>query len=372
MRHTKRKLIILISSLSLMVCVGVVLAAFLFSRTIDGDGRTGNIYEIQKNILNYSAHPLNISDETDDLYNDPKNAYKAVLQNGLDVLKDRTTEPVVITDNTIECYATERSTVIDEPSYYGYPYLNQLGFEVDFITTIDSYIRISFEDVWISYKHYANGISEESIIVKDQLNGKYEQLPSTSVNNQNFKAYYTITESDATIYSSSDIYYTKDAETGTYNYAIVNSQSELDAGIVDGNQKYKILSVVKPSAYSNALTYYKFSAESPFAQINNEKVTINDVELSDKWYYDAGTNVAYLTEMINVEENPYSKNHQTTVNDNKKAHFNFKFNLANNYFYKTKVGTYDEIVKITLSYHVEAVQANRAMEKWGIEPEYLV
>lgn len=355
MKMPKRKLIILIASIVLVLSIGTVFAAFLFSRVVSGDARTGNIYEIQKEIKSYATYKTKADAIT--AIGNPVN---------LDVLTARDTTATVITETknneevnaeTITCLASKRKSSYYEEDDLGLPYLNQIGLHVSFTTTIDSYARISFEDVWISKKRYQGSGSDvkETVIVKDQLNGTYEQIDNSKITPNNVGAYYLLTETRAYTYSENMYYYTKEIINTKwyYKYAIVNSQSELD------DDTYYTLTETKQTKYDTtegsadlSKRFYKFSAESPFEKINQDA--------NSKWYYDARTNVAYYKELININESERGK--QT---------IDFGFDIAKDYFYQTKESSYDEIVKVQLSYHVEVVQANRCMAIWHIQPEEL-
>lgn len=350
MVKTKRKLIIIIASISFVLTIGVVFAAFLFSRMVDGDARTGNIYEINKEIRSYSKYTS-------------VEAAKAAIGNPInfDVLSERKSEATVVTNKinnedinaeTITCLASKRTTNFYDEADLALPYLNQIGLYVSFTTTIDSYARISFEDVWISKKRYQGSDPKETIIVKDQLNGVYEQVDNSKITANNVGAYFLLTESEAQTYNENTYYYTKEIinEKWYYRYAMINNQTELSGGT------YYTLTETKQNKYDSVADsdkrFYKFSAESPFEKINQDE--------NSKWYYDARTNVAYYKEMIDIDESQKGKK---TIN--------FGIDIANDYFYQTKEASYDEIVKVQLSYHVEVVQANRCMAIWHIQPEEL-
>ncbi len=158
---SKKKLIILITTIILSLSLVTTLAAFIFIGNVNGNVEPGNIVLNEKSFLDYSLK--------DAERNDSK--YQGLTP--LELLKERTqgtpAKIDAITTNSITCYATERKGYNDEDN--SLIYLNQLGFEFSFTPQIDSYVRIHFEDAWISKKVYNNGSEKKSYITKDKLNG---------------------------------------------------------------------------------------------------------------------------------------------------------------------------------------------------------
>ena len=347
MKHVKRNIIFIVGLITLALSTSVVFGAFIFTRIIKGDAQTGNFYEIEKNIINYAYYADKTEQEMAELAANP-----ASLQTLLSNLHKRKATGVKISSDSIVCYATKRTGKADNPNEYHFPDLNQLGFTFSFTTTIDAYIKIHFEDAWISKKDYVSGKEEQTYIIKDQLNGIYEQIPDNQVNQSNYAAYYVInpTQTYATSrFSTTQTYFTKSNETGfdVYTYAPLDEE-EFDN--TKATTTYYTLNPKKTKGYSATEHYFKFSADSPF------KIT------DENWYYDAGTNVAYYKTKIDVDEQEAKKQ---TFDD-------FKFDIDEKYFYKEKYGSYTESVKIQLSYYVDVVQANRVYEIWGVEPEKLI
>ena len=346
----KRKIIILTSIISLLSLTCIVFAAFLFNRIISGYANTGNVYEINNRILNYAFYSNKSKAEMQELASTDEGK-ETILSN----LSTRLATAKRINENSIVCYATKRTGYADEVNEYHLPYLNQLGFSFSFKTSIDVYVRIHFEDAWISKKTYKSGRTEQNYIVKDQLNGKYEKMAKTDVNESNFAAYYTIKAFTPLTFSTSKSYYVKDTIEGieTYNYVSINEdQFNAQAALADDNPskiKYYEITASKLEKYDASRDYYKFSAESPFAIS------------ADGWYYDAGSNIAYKKTKINVDETK-----------NEPQSYSYSFNLDKNYYYQEHEGSYHESVKIELSYFVDVVQANRVYELWHVDPEALV
>ena len=154
----KNKIIILIGSIIMGLSLAFVFAAFVFHKVVDGTAESGNIVVNEKYFLN-CAPLIGDLEESDDY---------------LTALKKRNSEPTKISTsykNSITCYATEKKGYNDELEYDGeeYFYLNQLGFQFSFTNTISVYVRIHFEDAWVSQKTYTNGSVTKNYITKDKL-----------------------------------------------------------------------------------------------------------------------------------------------------------------------------------------------------------
>lgn len=350
MRHIKRNIALIIGLVTLAISTSVVFAAFIFSRVIEGTASTGNFYKLDKKIINYAFY----ADQTPEYM---ANLATSNLTELLSNLNERKTDSnaVEVDSNSIICYATQRTGHEDEKNEYHLPNLNQIGFNFECTTTIDAYVRVHFQDAWISKKTYNSGKVEQAYIIKDQLNGVYEQLPSASVNEDNCEAYFMLSPKGSTassIYSSSAIYYTKEIDSITnlitYKYVGVDKDTFDDT---KASTTYYILTAQKPNknSFNPSALYFKFTAESPF------KIT------KEGWYYDSASNVAYKKQKIDVDEQ-----------SNQKEKVEFDFDIDRSYFYKERKGSFHEAVKIQLSFFVEVVQANRVQEIWHVDPEKLV
>ena len=359
MKKTKTKIIIsIVIAISFISIISTIFAAFIFSKVVTGTATTGNIYSLNKSILNYSTYSSYYGKSDADLIELKNNNSSLFLSN----LKNRSSTATTINSDKIECYASERTGNDAENGEYGLPYLNQIAFKFGVTTTIDLYVRIHFQDVWISKKVINNqGTISQQIITKDQVNGVYEQV--TQVDESNYLAYYLVSEQETFLYSNSNKYYTKSTEDGVIKYSYVT----LNADDFEGeHEKYYILTTrrlgVKDS-YDPNKTYFKFSADSPF------KISEKDNNGNELWYctYDYGSNYndgyAYYKVKIDVDEND---DDQMTKSISK------EFKIDNEYFYKEQLGAYYGCVKIQLSYSVEVVEANRVETIWHLNPEKLV
>ena len=307
----KKKLIIMIGCIILLCSTLIVSAAFIFSRSIDGDAESGVITDVEKKfistiyteyseneevdyeknayILSNSYNKKNItSDEfvtdgslyvknSDESYSsiigdstfDPDLTYYVRKSSYIQITEkpNETNEKiykkevkeydsfqntednnmVYINNGIIACYATEKYGYSDELPYL---YLNQLGISISFKNTIDSYIRIHIEDTWTSRKVYRDGTIISTYVTKD-----------------------------------SSIY----------------------------------------DCFKN----------------------------DSKWKFDSNTGYAYLKDPVEAG---------TASNT-----YNFNFDADGTYFYKVAQASYRESVIIGLSFKVEAVQKNRAYKIWNIE-----
>lgn len=136
----KKKIIIVIASVFLFFGI-IASAAFIFQRIVEGNANTGNINITSKYFV------YDVEDENGNV----------------------TTQKDDASGTFINCYATQKGGYSDETDDI---YLNQLGFEFSFQTDIAVYVRVHFEDAWISKKTYTNGTTNTTYIEKDEIDGK--------------------------------------------------------------------------------------------------------------------------------------------------------------------------------------------------------
>ena len=107
-----------------------------------------------------------------------------------------------------------------------------------------------------------------------------------------------------------------------------------------------------------------------YASAQKETYTIKDqiagnspFAISDTgWYYNTNENTAYLKTMILP----------TRDSNGDFASQSYSFNVNQAYFYSnSKTSVYTEYVDVEVSFTVELVQANRALELWGVDPSTL-
>ena len=87
------------------------------------------------------------------------------------------------------------------------------------------------------------------------------------------------------------------------------------------------------------------------------------VKDTTNWYYDASENTVYMKAMVKPEK--------TSNGEYKTNKYRFDVNQAYYYISTTKTSVYKEYVDVQVSFYVDIVQANRAYEKWGVDPSTL-
>ena len=143
----KRKIIILLSIITLTLSSIIVFASFIFQKIVDITSTTG-VVEVSEMMFGDYSDPDNVQ------YREAKGKY-------------------------IACYATEKKGWTNETSDI---YLNQLSLKFSYETTIDVYVRIHIQDAWISTKTYTNGLVSTTYIEKDKITGKSPFAPSDTEN----------------------------------------------------------------------------------------------------------------------------------------------------------------------------------------------
>lgn len=80
---------------------------------------------------------------------------------------------------------------------------------------------------------------------------------------------------------------------------------------------------------------------------------------NDDWYFDAKTNYVYLKEKFMPIQNSDGTYQSTS----------YTFDVNEAYYYNAiSTSAYTEYIEVQVSFTVDIVQANRAYEKWGIDP----
>ena len=176
----KKKLIIMIGTFILLCSSLIALAAFVFSRTINGDAKSGKITNLNKYYSSIIYTPYEENDAIDytnayildsnlyqkiDSSTDTTNkiVYKKTEDKFLST-EDKDEGNIKIENEVIKCYATEKRGYSDELPYL---YLNQLGISIEFNNEIETYVRIHIEDTWTSRKVYKDGTITSTYVTKD-------------------------------------------------------------------------------------------------------------------------------------------------------------------------------------------------------------
>lgn len=203
---SRRKIIILITTIAAMFLCVTAFAAFVITFTIAGTATTGDVTVSEKSFLtygqneytkvadnqSYSPIALYYTRSADTLGTAAKpHVYTpaVVTEENYETLKStlyvrttsktRTSVPNVLNSSSITCYASEKGGYSEEREY---PYLKQIGLKFSFKPTIAVYLRIHIEDAWISQKIYNNGTAVESYVKKGTLNNTSPFTPADTTN----------------------------------------------------------------------------------------------------------------------------------------------------------------------------------------------
>ena len=304
----KRKIFITVLTLSIALFTTIfVLAEYYYQRTIqDQDVGLGKMSLKSSSYLDYA--------QKDD------NGYTTT----------RLDEPEKISaSQRITCYATEKTGYTGENEYMS---LNQLGFEFTYTNTVDVYIRVQVFRGWISRKYYAGSQEAKNDSIPEDNTNRYSV--ARGVTEDNYSAYYTLTATKATTYSSEATYYTLNSSVYVQAKG-VTSQSF-------GDSTYYTLNIAKATSYSSTATYY-YNSNTPFS--------VQD----DNWFYD------------NTSGSIYYK----VVSEGSDEEKTLSFDIDENYTYildGTTIG-YREAILVDVGFSIDMIQANRAKSKWGIDME---
>ena len=251
----KKKLIFLFAICLLCFSVTLVYAAFMYNQTVTATSKVGNIEIISKNFISY-APDVDYTDKTTYPGGKADQAY-------LNAIKARETKGVNFTQDSVTCYATEKEGYNEEleptttEGNRNYFYLNQLGFNIEFKTDIDVYIRIHFSDAWIRTKTYNGNTQDPEYIVKGHFD-----LDTTSsnwvydaeTNTQNYKQ--KISASSKTQQFSFDLdddyFYTfGEGDTIVNGHQSVMVQVSFTVDIIQANRAYKLWGYDPSIKYAN-------------------------------------------------------------------------------------------------------------------------
>lgn len=382
----KKKIIILISSLIFLTSIFIVSAAFIFTRVVGGDAKTGEITIKNENYISYALNT------NADRSNFTIAEYRAILRERAGATKVDTS---LVTN---ESGSTFSDIVGDISNYY--------SREVSPIDTFSEGIRYYIKDDTDTYI-YQDGLEEfldgvtyytityTSASTYDLDNSYYRlghQLVTNGITETNYADYFTLSGVDKQGYAifskaasySEDINYFKivyKPETTTTNststteggsiincintYATERKINSTESNYIYLNQlgfQFEVSTSIKAyvrikfydawissklypgsaSAKENYISKGQISGRSPF-YVNN-----------DNWYYDTTNNICYLKATIDTGSHIYS------------------FNINDTYFYLQNTSTvYTENILVQVSYSLELIQANRAKTVWGIDPSTL-
>lgn len=251
----KFKITLLIAVCLLSLTVVIVYAAFMFNQQVASTAKVGNIEIISKNFISYAP---DVDSTNSTLYPGGKADSKY-----LDAIKQRADEGTPFVQDSVTCYATVKEGYNEEleptttEGNRNYFYLNQLGFNIEFKTDIDVYIRIHFSDAWIRTKTYNGNTQDPEYIVKGQFD-----LDTTSsnwvydaeTNTQNYKQ--KISASSEPLQFSFDLdddyFYTfGEGDTIVNGHQSVMVQVSFTVDIIQANRAYKLWGYDPSIKYAN-------------------------------------------------------------------------------------------------------------------------
>ena len=412
----KKKLIILVSILTMSLLCCVVFAAFVFERVINGTANTGTIEIKNKYFYDYSygssemrvdsiCKVNGIKYDTSITYSNPA---ETVFQSNKTYYVKGTYEKASITINE----------AITENTYYedingGFSFTTDNSFQSNktyYIKTNDSgYTAVSsiviggeiaHDTYYVQNKSYDGISSITSIIDKNskELNFSIDDtkkiitvtsnstniciitciinsstgITSATLDNENYYAVVsrdkteliildkTLASNKTTIDSISTAYCSATKQKNNSENIYLN---QLGFGFTFTNTIPVYVRIHIQDAWiltkqysSNKKETYsikdKISGDSPFAVNSNE------------WYYVASENTAYLKSIVNSSS--IGETGELTP-----SYYSFMVNPA--YFYTpNQIAAYTEYMDVQVSFTIDIVQANRAKEIWGIDPSKLL
>lgn len=230
----KRKLIIICSIVVAIISVTTIFAAYTFNKIINSETASGKIQIVGKKFLNYQVEV-----NSDDYQDDPAGY--------LNALKQRRETPEELSFDTIKCYANERKNLYADD--LGYQYLNQLGFKFSFKSTIDTYLKIEFNDSWATKKvYYSTGSIQETYILKDKNESNQspfsissdEWIYDVSTNSAYYKYIIPATCDDINSETAEEKAFTFDIDS-SYFYNLITNPSYREMIIVDVSYSVSIV-----------------------------------------------------------------------------------------------------------------------------------
>lgn len=168
------------------------------------------------------------------------------------------------TNKSVSCYATEKGGYSDEVSEY--PYLNQIGASFEFKNEVDVYVRIYFQQAWLSHKVYRNGISTNTYIPfnTDALESAFSSNTAWEYNSHTGYLYLKtkVSGTNANVNSTNKYsFYFSD----TYFYQTEENVSYREAIIVDFSYHVDIVQA------NRASTLWGFDVDSYLNALNEEE-----------------------------------------------------------------------------------------------------
>ena len=407
------RFIILISmTLFLITGIGVVLAAYTFYKNVSNDVDAGQVKVDSKKFVSYqnstdSTMRVDTVFEVDDISLITSTEYSTTTDTTFQSTK------VYYVTGTYKKAAVNVGDTIPLDTYYedkngGY----NLTSDTKFDSSTSYYIREA-----------ATGYTKtSSIVIGGTINGTYYEALATHsgivsigsiTDPSSSEITYSISSTDKKVVSFTkgsevttvtitefDSIGIKEATTDNENYSVIVSPDQLGFVVIDDRLTKGVLiegetitcsatekKQNQSSIYLNQLGFeFAFTNEiavyvrvhimdawiltRKYATATRETYSIKDqisgnspFAISDSnWFYNAEENTAYLKTMIlpSLDEN------------NEYLQQSYRFNVNPAYFYtNSKTTVYTEYVDVEVSFTVELIQANRAMELWKVDPSTL-
>ena len=375
----KKKLIIMIGCIILLCSTLTVSAAFIFSRTINGDSLSGKIKIESEGYISYA---LNQDVDSSKFLT---TEYKAILKERAGVSKVNNiggNDGLTITKSNVSNYyvkneSTEKKT----------------GEELFIIDEFGNFIHLnnSNQNTYEKYYYFTKATSTNSNNEYYRLGHKYVKESKQA----DLDKYYTLSSIDSNGYGVFD------KVSGSYNsntnyFELVYEPKSItaDGTITSGENaglscvntyatERNLNSLEKKYMYLNQLGF-KFSIKTSInaylrvkffdAWISSKlypgssKLKENYIkkdQIGDKsspfmvtaenWYYDQTNNCCYMTLPIKASD---------TIHE-------FTLNINESYFSKSAASVYKENIYVQVSYSLELIQTNRALTVWEIDPSTL-
>ena len=384
----KKKLIIMIGCIILLCSTLIVSAAFIFSRSIDGDAESGKITIIKEGYISYALN------QDVDSSNFLPVQYKAILKERAGVSKVDGIKEIPTSDIS-SYYIKNETNNISSDSEYEFFTLDEFGNYIHFNKTSDSITeeKESNNDSQNKYYYFIEATSFDSSTEYYRLGHKLVSMNDKSAND--IDRYYILSSVDSMGYgvfskASSPynekenyfvlVYEPKDITAdGTIisgenaglscvnTYATERNLNQLEKNYIYLNQLgFKFSIQTNVNAYLRVKFFDAWISSKLYPGASNLKENyIKKDQVGDKtspfkvtadnWYYDQINNCCYMTIPIKAS----SDTHEYT------------FNINESYFSKTAASVYKENIYVQVSYSLELIQANRASTVWEIDPSTL-
>ncbi|MGM9972180.1 MAG: hypothetical protein ACI35W_07205 [Anaeroplasmataceae bacterium] len=364
-----KSIIVISMILLLLVSTSIAFAAYTFNRNIDVDTEVGNIASIEKYYVNYAKNPASTDGDASKLrtdtvavidgiklsYNSSYVAASGTFQSGVKYyVKDG--DNYVIADVTIGNTITS-GYYVESKEYTG---ISSVSTAYDLnLNTLDITIntfKMTFVISAISYE-VTTVVADSGLITSANVSGEATKT-YTAVIRPNGLGMVIL---DDAITSSEDAYTQIEAREEFVCSATENRQDNSNYYLNQLGLKFTVQAeipvyvrisikdawirtrIYASSVQRNYILKDQISGASPFQNA------------SEDWYFDSQNNYVYLKTMIDSTEAT-----------------SFIFNVNQAYFYADEsTSIYKQYIEVGISFEAEAVQANRVVAVWGLDPSTL-